>query len=302
MSVWFDIFYANLLPVLLVAGAGFLFGRLVKPDIRVTNRLALYVLSPCLVFSLIAQSEVGGQEFGQIALLTVMNVLLAGGMTWGGARALHLNSAQTRAVMLAVMFVNAGNFGLAVNHLAFGETGLARAAVYFVTNSLLVYTLGLYIAAGHGVSPQAALKRVFSVPPVHAVVLAGLVRVTGCPLPAPVLRAITLIGQAAVPVFLLILGVQLSSVTRLQHWRPVIMATGVRLVIAPLMALGLAPMLGLTGPAYQASITQAGMPAAVINTILASEHEVEPGLVSSIVMLSTLLSPFTLTLIIAAVK
>lgn len=302
MTVLINILYYDILPVFLAAGAGYLFGRLAKPDIRATNRLALYVLSPCLIFSLIAQSEVGGQELGQIAAFTATAILVTGGLGWLAARALRLDDAPTRAVMLSVMFVNAGNFGLAVEKFAFGEASLPRAAVYFVTSSTLVYTLGQYLAAGRGTSPLAALKKVLTVPPVYAVAIAGLVRATHLTVPEPAWRAVTLLSQATIPVFLLILGMQLARVAAIQQWRPVAAATLLRLVAGPLVAMLLAAPFGLTGMAYQAAVTEASMPAAVINTVIASEHDVEPGLVASIVMLSTLLSPLTLSLIIAAVK
>ena len=302
MAVLIGIVYHDILPVFLVAGTGYLFGRFMRPDIRATNWLALYILSPCLVFNMITSSKVGGQEFGQIAAFTVVGVLASGGMAWLAARGLGLNGAQTRAMMLPVMFVNSGNFGLAVTQFAFGEEALARAAVYFAVNSLLVYTLGLYLAAGHGVSPLMALKRVLGAPPVYAVALAGLLRVTGLSLPEPVQQSVALIGQASIPVFLLILGVQLSRVTVVQEWRPVITASLVRLVAGALVGVFLAPVFGLDGPARQAAVLEASMPPAVFNIILASEYDLEPCLVSSMVVLSTLLAPLTLTLVIAALR
>jgi len=302
LTILIGILYHDILPVFLVAGVGYLFGRLVKPDIKATSQLALYVLSPCLVFNLITKSEVGGQEFGLITAFTVISVLVTGVLVWLAARALKLDGTQTRAMMLPVMFVNSGNFGLAVTQFAFGDEGLARAAVYFVVNSLLVYTVGLYLAAGNNASPLMALKKVLSVPPIYAVMIAGLVRVMRISLPEPVTQSISLIGAASIPVFLLVLGVQLSRVAITQQLRTVTIAAAMRLVVGALVGLALAPVFGLTGFAYQASVLEASMPAAVVNTIIASEYDVEPGLVSSIVLLSTLLAPITLTLIIAFIQ
>ncbi len=302
MSVLLGILYHDILPVFIVAGAGYVFGRLLNPDIRTTNRLALYVLSPCLVFNLISKSEVGGQEFGQITAFTIAAVLATGGVAWLAARALRLSSTQTRALLLPAMFVNSGNFGLAVTQFAFGDDALARAAVYFVVNSLMVYTVGLYLAAGNGVGPLTALKKVLSVPPVYAVLAAGLIRVTHAAPPEPIMRSVALIGQASIPIFLLILGMQLARAAITRQWRVIISAAVVRLVGGSLIGFALAPLFGLTGLAYQASVLEASMPPAIVNTIVASEHDVEPGLVSSIVLLSTLLSPISLTLVIAAIK
>jgi len=61
----------------------------------------------------------------------------------------------------------------------------------------------------------------------------------------------------------------------------------------------LAAGLGLEGVARQAVILQSAMPTAVIVTILATEYDLDPALASAAVLVSTLLSPFTLTPIIA---
>jgi len=60
-----------------------------------------------------------------------------------------------------------------------------------------------------------------------------------------------------------------------------------------------AQALGLTGPALQASLVQASMPAAVVTTVIALEYDLEPSFVTSVVIVTTALSPFTLTLLIA---
>jgi len=51
--------------------------------------------------------------------------------------------------------------------------------------------------------------------------------------------------------------------------------------------------------AFQAGVLQASMPTAVITTILALEFDVAPNFVTSVVCLSTLLSPVTVTVLIA---
>jgi predicted permease len=72
-----------------------------------------------------------------------------------------------------------------------------------------------------------------------------------------------------------------------------------RLLIAPALAFGLTRLFGMTGPAYQAVVLEAGMPAAVLTTILATEFDAEPSFVTTAVLVSTLLSPLTLTPLLA---
>jgi malate permease and related proteins len=74
------------------------------------------------------------------------------------------------------------------------------------------------------------------------------------------------------------------------------------LVVSPLLAFPVAMALGLSGPAFEAGIVQAAMPAAIVTTILALEFDLDPTFPTAVVFLSTLLSPLTVTVLIAYLK
>lgn len=94
---------------------------------------------------------------------------------------------------------------------------------------------------------------------------------------------------------LILLGMELQRAVR--PAQPVALSIPVinRLVLGPLLAWGLASQFPLPLPAQQAGITESGMPTAVLTTVLASEYRLDTSLVSSIVFVTTLLSPLTLT-------
>ena len=87
-----------------------------------------------------------------------------------------------------------------------------------------------------------------------------------------------------------------------QYWRPAIVGSILSLIVAPLVAFGITQVLNLGLFARQAVVLEASMPAAVINTLIATEFDAEPQLVTSTVMLSTLISPLTLSVIISFLK
>jgi predicted permease len=82
----------------------------------------------------------------------------------------------------------------------------------------------------------------------------------------------------------------------------VVTAVALSLLVTPMLGWAFARLLGLQGAAFQAAVLQASMPAAVVTTILALQYEVAPSFVTSVVVISTLLSPFTLTWILAMLK
>jgi predicted permease len=113
------------------------------------------------------------------------------------------------------------------------------------------------------------------------------------------MRPIGLLSGAAIPVMLLVLGMQLERHARPEHPKAVAAAVGLSLLVSPLIAFTLAALLGLEGAARQASIIEASMPAAVATTVLALEYDLDAEFSTSVVLFSTLLSPFTLVLLIA---
>jgi malate permease and related proteins len=101
---------------------------------------------------------------------------------------------------------------------------------------------------------------------------------------------------------LLILGMQLKRAVAPN--RPIMVGAAVvlSLFIAPIIGIGLAAALGLSGIARDAAITIASMPAAVVTTVLALEFDLDSSFVTSVVFFSTLISPVTLMLLIAYLR
>lgn len=289
----------NIVPIFLVIGAGFMMARATAIDPNTLSKAALYIFSPCLVYTLLTTVEIRADEALRISTASAVIVLASGGLAWGIGRLIGLGRVTLTALMLVAMFANAGNYGLALNQLAFGEAGLARATICFVTISILTHTLGIYLASSGRLSARQAIKAVFSIPPVYAVILAAGTVATGVSLPGPLSITISVLGSAAIPVLLILLGVRIAREPRMTRIRLVGLASGLRLVAGAIIALGSASLLQLSGPARQATVIQGSMPTAVMVTVIATEFNIEPAFVTSTVVLGTLLSPLTLTLLVA---
>ena len=293
------IFANDILPIFVLAAVGFLLARYAGVDAWPLSRVTFNALSPCLVFHLLVTSPISGEEFGRMALFCVLVMGTTGVLAKVAAVGLRLDRPTTVAMILVVMFSNGGNYGLPVAMFAFGSQALAFASVYFVTSSVLTYTAGVFLAASGRRTITQALWGVTQVPTVYAVTAAGLIMWWNLTLPDIVLRPISLLSDAALPLMILVLGMQLERAARPE--RPSVVATAVALSIfvTPVLGWTFARLLALDGPAFQAAVIQASMPAAVVTTILALQYEVAPNFVTSVVVVSTLLSPFTLTWIIA---
>ncbi|MEZ4641313.1 MAG: AEC family transporter [Chloroflexota bacterium] len=294
MSSVAAVFTQNILPIFIVAGFGFALQRWVGLDKRTLSRAVFYCLSPCLVFSSLVNSQLPGDELLDLAGYTVATVAAMGALSWGVARVLRLSRLETTAMLIMVMFVNAGNYGLTLNQLRYGDAGLARAIIYYTTSTVVLYTLGIFIASMGKFSWREALKRLWQMPPIYAAIAALVVYGLKLTVPAPLLRGIEVAGQGAIPVMLLVLGMQMASMHGRFSWRLAIPTISLRLLIAPLVALFLTMTLGITGLGRSTSIIESSMPPAVFTIILATEFDLQPTAVTGIVVVSTLLSALTL--------
>lgn len=293
------LFSANIFPILIVAGLGFLLAKTQNLDPKPISRITFYLFSPALVFILVANSKLDRDSILLIIGFALTANILAGLTGFILARLFKMDRKVTIAIVLTALLTNAGNYGLSLTQFAFGEEALSYASIYYVTSSLLVYTLGVAIASMGEANLKDSLLNLLKYPTLYALIFAVIFQQTAWQLPVPLERSVTLLGNAAIPAMLLLLGMQLGKVNLGEYKRSIAIATVTRMVIAPLIAIALSVPFKLEGPALQASVTEASTPTAVMTTILATEFDASPALVSAIITVTTLVSPFTLTPLIA---
>jgi len=300
-----EVFVRVLLPIVVVVGAGFLLRRRLGLDVRSVNRVSIYLLSPALIFVALTEARLGAAETLRLGTFVTVFVLSIGVLTWSVSRALGYDTVTTSALTLCAAFMNAGNYGLPLSQFAFGEEGFRRAVVFFVVQAVLTQTLAIYIAgAGRG-GWRGGLARLGRMPHVYAVLAALLFRWRGIRLDEQedgtlvhLFRGVELLSDAAVPVLLIVLGLQLAESRGVRHGREVALATVVRLLVSVPLAFALARLLHLDELSTRLAIVLSSMPTAVNVSILAVEFDVRPRLVSDVVLVSTALSFVTLTLLL----
>lgn len=288
-------FANNLLPILLISGAGFLLGKTVSVDSRTLGRVVFYVFSPILVFNLLARTELNSSDIfiamGYAAIVSLAVGLLA--LLLG--KLMRFERPVLIAVIITAAFGNTGNYGLPLVSFAFGKDALAFATLFYVTISILSNTFGVLIASLGHMDIKTALAGLFKVPTMYAVILAVLLNRFQLVLPTPLARTVDLAANGSIPMMIILLGLELSRFQWSHSYRALGLSVGLRLLAAPAIGLLLAIPFGLQGAARQGSVIEASMPAAVMNTVLAAEYGLDTSLVTAIVFAGTLLSPLTLT-------
>lgn len=291
----FNTFANNLLPILLIAAAGFVLGRTLTVDSRTIGRMVFYIFSPLLVFNLMVTSQLNlNQALTTIGYTTAV-IAVMGGIAFLLGKIFQLQRSHLLALIITVAFGNTGNYGLPLVKFAFGDEALAVASVFYVTTTILFNTAGVVIASLGHLDLKSAILGVFRLPILYAVAVALFLKGFDVQLPLPLSRTIEIAANGAIPAMIILLGLELNRI----EWSNSLRATGlgvaIKLLIGPLLGLMLAGMFGLQGHARQGTVIEASMPAAVATTVVATEYKLEPSLVTAIVFLGTVLSPLTLT-------
>jgi predicted permease len=291
----FPIFANNILPIMLISLAGFVLGRSMNIDTRSIGRVSFYFFNPVLVFSILIGNKLPISEMLSTAVFAMLVTIGSGLIALLGGLAFRFDKKTQISMLLTSMFANNGNYGLPLIAFAFGDKALSHASLYFVFASLITNTVGIFIASMGKMTVNQALSGIFRIPTIYAVMLALVINGLEISMPLPVERTVGILTGAGVPVMILLLGLELSNMKWTNSFKALGLSASVRLLAGPLLGFGFATLLGMRGVGLQAGIVDASMSSAVANTNLASEYELDSSLVAATILVTTLLSPLTLT-------
>jgi len=295
ISTLLSTFANNILPIILLGGAGFVLGKVLHVDPRGLGRVVFYIFSPVLIFDLMINSQLKLVEAASVIGFTTSIVIVVGVITYIFGKMLKVERTALISILITSMFANTGNYGLPLVSFAFGEKALSYAGIYFVTTTLLFYSVGVLLASLGHMDFKSAVLGLFKVPTLYAVLLALIVNSLHLELPLALQRTVDLASGGTIPVMLVLLGLQMTQVEFSKNLRALQLSVSMRLLIAPVLALLITALFGIQGFARQGAITQASMPSMVSATVLATEYHLDSKLIAAVVFISTLLSPLTLT-------
>jgi len=294
-----QIFTTILLPIFFIIGAGILLDRAVKPDLPTLSKLNFYVFVPTVVFVKLVDSELNSALVGMVTGFNILHLLILLGVSWAlfGLAPFRCNRPMLTA---AALFNNCGNYGLPFAQLAFGDFGVQVMVLILVFQNVASFTLGLWLMGDAHLHWKDRTIEILKTPALIAVAAAMIVKSLHIPLPEAIHFPMVQIGNGLVPIALLTLGVQISQTRWWGEMLPLSVASGVRLIISPLIAIGLGwtwqHLTPLPNPeVLPVLICGSALPVAVNVYIVAMQYNRQPELASRIIFWSTLASAVTLT-------
>ncbi len=280
-------------PVFLLAALGFAWVKLgYEYRIRFVTQLAMTLGVPCLVFTALMQTEL---EPAALTAVSVAAITAYGAVTIGLWAFVQIAGLDRRTYLAPLIFGNTGNVGLPLALFAFGDAGLGYAVVVFAIMAIYSFTFGVWLVSGGG-SPLAVIKE----PMVAATLLGGLFLWQGWETPRFLTNTLSLIGQLAIPLMLITLGVALARL-RPSRLGPMIWLSLLKAVFCVAVAWVAGLWFGLNDVAFAVLVLQVGTPVAVTSYLLAEKYGADADTVAGLVVVSTLMSVGILPLILAFV-
>lgn len=278
-------------PVFLLALIGFTWVKTGHEyRLEFVTKLTMTLSVPALIFTALVKADI---EPAALSALSLASIVAYGGVTIAAWLVVKLMGLDSRTYLAPLIFGNTGNLGLPLALFAFGEAGLSYAVVVFAAMALWSFTFGVYVTAGGG-----SLGKAFKEPLVWATALGALFLWQGWSLPTFAMNTLSLLGQIAIPLMLITLGVAVARLHPHGLGRAAVMAVGKVVLCAGIAALaGL--WFNLDPVPFAVLVVQIATPVAVTSYMLAEKYGADSDAVAALVVSSTLLSVIYLPILLA---
>ncbi len=278
-------------PVFLLAGVGFAWVKLgFEYRIQFVTRLAMTLAVPALIFTALMKTELDKSALGSFVIAAILGHLL---LALVGALLIKTGRLNRQTYLAPFIFGNTGNLGIPLALFAFGEAGLGYAVVMLSVSAVLSFTLGLSLVAGKGGAGKALRE-----PMVWATLLGALFLWQDWQTPKFLTNALDLIGQMAIPMMLITLGVAIARLTPGKTGLAILLSLA-KLCASVIIGWGLGLAFGLDEIAFGVLVLQLATPVAVTSYLLAEKFGAKAEAVAGLVVVSTLISVAALPLLLS---
>lgn len=287
------------LPVFLVFGIGYISQKLLNMDIKSISAMSLYILLPLLTFDTFYRNELT-VDYLYLFIFSIVITMILIGITVLTGWFMKSTKEDISAILLGALFPNSGNYGAPVMLFALGAVAFDYAIVLMVLHGFIISTVGIFIASfggGATISVKDAIVSIFRIPVIYGAIAGIAFQLGNITIDEKLMDIIQMTGNAAIPVVMLILGMQLAQIKKenfeLKNINAVIF---IRMIISPVVAMILVLFMPVDETMKMVFIVLNAMPVAANSTMLAVQFNVKPNLVSFSTLITTLLSLLTIPL------
>lgn len=298
------------IPVFIVIVVGYYLRHikmLDEPFINAANKFNFKVTLPVMLFVDLATTDFVAafdiKYVGYCFVVTFISVL----SVWGLAKIFMKDKSLVGEFVQASYRSSAAVLGIAFIVNICGSSGMAPLMItgavplYNIFAVIILTFEGNNIENGNGRIKKALLD-ILKNPIIISIVLGFLYSVIGLPMPQMMYSTLNNIGKMATPLALICIGAGFEGRKAIKMLKPTIAASIMKLAVWPIVFLPLAIYMGFTGDKLIAAIIMLGSPTTPTCYIMSRNMHHEGVLSSSVVVMTTIFSSFTITLMVFIVR
>lgn len=208
------------------------------------------------------------------------------------------DKARERVLRFGAIFSNCGFMSIPLQQALLGDEGVFYCSSYIAIFNLFIWSYGLISMSGD--KKYLTPKKILLSPGIIALTIGLIIFLLSIPIPKIILEPISYMAALNTPIPMIIIGYHLMQSNVLKGLTDVksLFAMAVKLVIFPLLTLGVLYLCGVRGTMLVSSVITCSAPTAAITTMFAAKYGADTSLSVNMVSLSTILSLATMPVII----
>lgn len=295
------VFFQVVAPILIMLGIGAGLQLKFQFNLKALSNLITYCLMPAAVFINIYETKVNAGVLSEIVIYLVIFSICLMVLSSIISKLLRLNRNQSAIYKNSIVLINSGNYGIPVSQMLFAANPLGTSIqiIIVIFQNIITYTYGLYNLISSTKSGLDILRSLLRLPLVHALILGAVMNFWDIGIPIFLRIPLDYLANAFISIALITLGAQLAQLDIKTIFNKVILtSTFGRLILGPILALGLILLMGIEGVVAQSLFIASAFPTSRNSSTLALEYDIEANLAAQIVLFSTVVSCITVTIVI----
>ncbi len=292
----------TILSIILMIGLGYFLKRidfLSENDIDPLNKIVMYILLPCMIFSAILSADLSLlPKLGILPFVILASSGVTGIISYIILKKLNVDDIKLWSVLVTVMIANTAFMGYPVNLGIYGQDGLLRAIFCDIATMCIFLILSFVLVLKFGGTAKAAVKKIALFPPLWAIVLGLGFNLLNIPIGPVLENTVNYLGQGTIPLIMLSLGLSINFDGISRSKSMIAFTSLMKLAVFPIIAFLIVSSIGLVDLQHNVAIIEAAMPSGMLSLLLSITYKLDYELTSDCILINTVISLITLPVII----
>lgn len=291
----YRIIIVSIIVMILIGTLSKKIGLLKENDVETLNNIVLNIALPCMIFNALYTADVS--LLPRLSILTVymlITSLIVGVLTYLLLNFLGWDRKKIWSLVIVVVLGNTGFLGYPITQGIFGNEGMIRAVFCDISTSIIFVVLSFILILIFDGEIKVAIRKILTFVPLWSIILGIIFNIFSIPITSVGSTVVTYLAGATIPLIMISLGLSLNFDGLRNHFKEAGLASFIKLIIYPLIALGVLSLLNITGFERTIGFVEAAMSSAMLGLVLAITYKLDWELTSDCIFTSTVFSLVTI--------